>query len=155
MTDRDMGGGQGGGPNSSSRTVKHPRVNGQGPTINKNREIFSIKDWQVLSRTLKQGTGQYNEGQGYPHWGYSGEVSLTMWHSELNEVREKAMEIIRGKSGPSQETAQRPWDKSIPAAVQGTMGKWRVSLRDKRDREQGRICGMVVEKKWKKNEWIC
>lgn len=46
-----------------------------------------------------------------------------------------------------EEIAQRPGDKSIPAAVQETMEKWHVSLRDKRDRGQGRICGHDSRKK--------
>ena len=46
-----------------------------------------------------------------------------------------------------QETAQRPQDKSILVAVQGTMGKWYAFFRDKRDRGQRRICGHDSRKK--------
>ena len=51
-----------------------------------------------------------------------------------------------------QETAQRPQDKSILVAVQGTMGKWYAFFRDKRDRGQRRICGHDSRKKKKERK---
>lgn len=76
---------------------------------------------------------------------------LTKQPFERKEVREKALQTLsEGRVVLVQETAQRPQDKSILVAVQGTMGKWCAFFRDKRDRGQGRICGHDSREKYER-----
>ena len=81
-----------------------------------------------------------------------GPNKATFWtdtegESPIDRLSERRVVLV-------QETVQRPQDKSILVALEGTMRKRYAFFRDKRDRGQGRICGHDSRKKKMKEKWM-